>query len=235
MGPVNLPQPVAQKALPAGSEESHLSNIFRSSGDSFRLINTRLKQKNKKDFVARVVVLFLYAHELANRNFVSRDDVKKLLEDVKVYDGNARKWLGTNVYTSRDGTDIELSVPGREFAKEVLIQFADPNIDTLWAVGTKGKSRKGAKGEDTPEPEEKTKRGRKAIGSGYQSQIIKLFEDGFFKEAKTNVATRDELIKRGYKFEMKRINETLVRLTKKDTLMREKNETDDWTYKNNER
>ncbi len=234
MGPVNLSQLSAQKSLPAGSEGSLLSNIFRSSGDSFRLINTRLKQKNKSDFVARVTVLFLYAHKIAERNFVPRDDIRKLLEDAKVYDGNARNWLGGNDYISREGSDIELSVPGEEFAKEVLIQFADPNIDTPWAVGTKGKSRKGAKGEDTSGIEGKTNRNRKAKGSGYRSQITKLFEDGFFKDAKTNTATKDELTKRGYKFEMRRINETLVRLTKKGTLMREQSEAGEWVYKNNE-
>jgi Double zinc ribbon len=231
--PIEPPQPT-QKAITAGSEEAQLRNIFRANGNELRLINTRLKQKSKGDFVTRVSVLFLYAHELAGRDGVPREDLKALLEDAKVYDGNARKWLGGNDFISRNGNAVELSVPGRELAKDILIQVADPNIDTTWTVGTKGKSRsKSGKSDETPASEDGGKgKGRKASGTSYRAMTRKLYEDAFFVDAKTGVEARDELTRRGYSFTLGRVNEALTVLLKEELLTREKNGAGEWQYKN---
>lgn len=52
-------------ALPQSSDETKLKEIFRVTEDKeLKVINTRLKQNLKKDFVERLTVLFLYGHEL---------------------------------------------------------------------------------------------------------------------------------------------------------------------------
>jgi hypothetical protein len=224
------------RALPASSDASRLGEIFRISGNDLRLVNPRLKQRTKGDFQCRLSVLFLYAHELAGRDMISRDELKSLLQDAKVYDGNARKWIGNNEHLIRDGDLLGLSVPGREFAKNILIQIRDPNIDTSWTVGTKGKSRnpKGNKGDDTTVSDDSGKSGksRKAPGTSYRAMTRKLYEDGYFSEPRTSAEAREELVTRGYTFPMGRISEALMVLLKGEQLTREKNGAGDWAYKN---
>jgi hypothetical protein len=60
--PPHRPDPVG---LPQSNDEAKLREIFRVTDDKeLKVINTRLKQTRKKDFVERISVLFLYGHEL---------------------------------------------------------------------------------------------------------------------------------------------------------------------------
>jgi RNA polymerase subunit RPABC4/transcription elongation factor Spt4 len=92
------PQQKLTAALPQSDDETKLREIFRVTDDKeLKVVNTRLKQNLKKDFVERLTVLFLYGHELlTQRESVPRDALKKVLIDTKVYDGNARLWLSKN-------------------------------------------------------------------------------------------------------------------------------------------
>ena len=228
--------PVIPKEISTGSEESQLKDIFKANGNELRLINSRIKQKSQKDFVERVCILFLYAHEMAGRESISRDALKALLEDAKVYDGNSRGWLINSDLVARDGDFFGLSVPGREKVKDVLREIHDTNIGTVWSVGTKGSPRSSrsnkTKEVDTNAESEKPGKSRKARGSSYRAQVKKLCSDGFFSAPRTGAETRAELVRIGYPFELKRITESLVALLKSKKLNREKNSADEWAYIN---
>jgi hypothetical protein len=53
-----------RKAIPAGTDTETLKQIFRYNDDKLKLINTQVKATKQEDFVRRISVLFLYAHEL---------------------------------------------------------------------------------------------------------------------------------------------------------------------------
>lgn len=225
----------AAAALPRSDDETKLREIFRITDDKeLKVINTRLKQTLKKDFVERLSALFLYGHELlTQQESVPRNDLNKVLTDTKVYDPNARTWLRNNDLLSHDGDSVCLSVPGREFAQEVLRQYSDPNFETKWTIGSKSSARSGkstAKDGDEAQSGSKTSKGKRPKGSSYFAQVKKLFEGGFLKKGHTGEGVRAELERRGHKFEMKRINAALVKLTKQELLSRQKNAAGEWVY-----
>lgn len=231
------PQQKPAAALPQSDDETKLRKIFRVTEDKeLKVVNTRLKQNLKKDFVERLTVLFLYGHELlTQRESVPRDALKKVLTDTKVYDGNARLWLSKNDLISPDGSSVSLSVPGREFAQEVLRQYADSNFETKWTIGSKSSGRAvkvSAKDGDDAPAGGKAAKGKRQKGTSYFAHVKKLHEGGFLKKGHTGEEVRAELERRGHKFEMKRINEALVKLTKDELLSRQKNASGDWVYQN---
>lgn len=238
---VVTPEPPQQKpnaaALPQSSDEAKLREIFRVTEDKeLKVINTRLKQTLKKDFVERLSVLFLYGHELlTQRESVPRADLNKVLTDTKVLDPNARTWLRNNDLLSPDGDSISLSVPGREFAQEVLRQYADPNFETKWTIGSKSSARSGkagAKDGDEAQSGGKTSKGKRPKGTSYFAQVKKLCEGGFLKKGHTGEEVKAELERRGHKFALKRVNEALVKQTKDELLTRQKNASGEWVYQN---
>lgn len=234
------PQHPPQKPPPAlsqSSDETKLREIFRVTQDKeLKVINTRLKQTLKKEFVERLSVLFLYGHELlTQQESVPRADLNKVLTDTKVYDPNARVWLRRNDLLSHDGNSVSLSVPGREFAQEVLQQYADPTFETKWTVGSKSSARPGkagAKDGDDAQSGGKASKGKRQQGTSYSAQVKKLYEAGFLKKGHTGEEVKAELERLGHKFEKKRINEALVKLTKDELLSRQKNTSGDWVYQN---
>ena len=234
--PRELPAAVPTKAIAAGSESAQLNEIFRLQGNELRIKNSRLKQKTRADFVMRATVLFLYAHELAGRELVPRQELNAQLLDAKTYSGTERGWIANTDLLVRDGDNLGLSVPGREQAVKFLEQVADLNLNTIWTVGTKGSRRtKGTvnkNSDNAGDGEEKQGKGRKTIGTSYRAQVRKLFTEGFFIDFKTGTDAKVELEKRGYKFPIGRINGSLVSLAQADHLVREKNATGEWLYKN---
>jgi hypothetical protein len=128
-----------------------------------------------------------------------------------------------------------LSVPGREFAQEVLRQYADPNFETKWTIGSKSGGRAvkaGAKDGDNAPAGGKSPKAKRQKGTSYFAQVKKLYEGSFLKKGRTSEEVKTELERRGHKFEMKRINEALVKLTKDELLSRQKSASGDWIYQN---
>ena len=127
-------------------------------------------------------------------------------------------------------------MPGREHAKEVLRQMRDPQFDTTWVLGSRSSTRtskaRTKDGEDAQQTGGEISRGRRPKGTSYFSQVRKLVDDGFLKEGCTGKAVHVELERRGHKFEMRRVNEALVKLTKNEVLSRQRNEQDEWVYQN---
>lgn len=225
--------PLVKKVLPPGTDGETLRQIFRYNEDKLKLINTRIKATKQEDFIARLSVLFLYAHELEGRDSVSRADLKALLEDSKVYNGNARAWIAATDLLAKDDDKIGLSVPGRDYAEKFLNEFRDPSINPTWTLSG---SKTGSRGSKTSSAgkkgsgENKSSKGRRAAGTSYYAQITKLVSEGFFKKKHTEDEVSAELKRRGHKFPQWRINEALVKLTKKDVLSRNENDAGKWAY-----
>ena len=222
--------------LPERSEAEQLEGIFRRNTDGqLLLINSRLKQNSQRDFVKRLSVLFLLKYAMAGEEMVPREQLNKILEDAKVYDGNARQWIANADLLSHDGDLIGLSLPGREWAEEVLREVADPNIETKWIVGSKQSGRRGktsAKGSShSKQKEEKKTQGKRSRGTSYYALVSKLIADDFFNQEHSGEEVRAELKRMGYPFPLWRINEALVKHTKNEKLSRREYEPGKWTYK----
>lgn len=225
------------KALTVNADQNVLQRIFRRTTDNkLKLNDSRLKQNSQREFVKRLTVLFLFAHELEGQEAVLKTDWIATLSDAKVYDSNARTWMNQNDLIDQEGNLIRLALPGREYARKVLNEYLDPQIESTWSIESKNRRRvsKGRISEKVEDAEEDTKarRGRRPRGSSYSAQIRKLIENNFFVEGRINKEVEAELDRAGYKFEMRRINEALLILTKNGSLTRNQNESNAWVYKN---
>ena len=125
--------PPVQRDQPSTSSE--LATFFAPDGDKLELIDNRLKASNQSDYVRRLTLLFLYAHECLGRPSTSEDELKTVLKDNKVWDraGNAAKWLKKRIGISDTGEGrLKLTAPGREGAKKTLVEAMDTNIQETW-------------------------------------------------------------------------------------------------------
>ena len=116
-----------------------LKTIFRSTGgNKLKLINSRLKQKSRADFVKRLSVLFLLMNDLTGKDTVPRSDLNAVLSDSKVYNSTSRTWIARTDLLARDDNSISLSVPGRYLAERVLEEIRDRQIETEWLLDSSG-------------------------------------------------------------------------------------------------
>lgn len=225
------------KTLSVDADLEVLRRIFRRTNDNkLKLSDSRLKQDSQRDFVKRLTILFLYAHELEGQEAVLRIDLNAALSDAKVYDGNARTWIHNTDLIDQDGNSVRLALPGRDYARKALNDYLDPQIESTWSVESKSRRRTGkgraAEKEGEVEESDKTRKGRRPRESSYIAQINKLLENNFFSESRTGKEVQVELARTGYKFEGRRINEALLNLIKKGSLTRNQNESNVWAYKN---
>lgn len=77
---------------------------------------------------------------------------------------------------------------------------------------------------------EKVKRTHRPKGQSARDQIIILIQNGFFAEFRTVGEIQDALSKKGHNFDSGEISPTLLRLTKKDYLVRD-DSAGKWQYK----
>jgi hypothetical protein len=138
-----LPAAIVAPVIPTQTEPKapiseiagQIATFFTADGDRLELIDNRLKASNQSDYVRRLTVLFLYAHEVLGRSSTSEDEIKAVLKESKVWDraGNAAKWLKKRIGLADTGEDrLKLTAPGRDEAKKALAQAVDPNIQDAW-------------------------------------------------------------------------------------------------------
>ncbi len=219
------------KALPPNADFEALNRIFRKGTDGKpKLDDSRLKPKNKTDFIERVCVLFIYAHELGGISTVSRAELNKFLDDCTLHNSTARAWLAKTPLLSWEGDSASLSKPGRDKAKDFVRDYLDPKVEAGWTYA-RGKTRSRARSaNDEDEGQESAKSPKGARSKGLASVVGKLLADGYFNEYRTGKQTLAELEKRGHHFALNRVTDTLTRLLKKDSLLREKR-AGEWAYK----
>jgi len=127
--------PVAIIGDEQAAEKARLLKIFAVKGNTFELIDNRVKATNLSDYVRRLTYLFLYANESHGRSSMKEEDVVNLLKASKAWDksGNSRRWLTRRVLIKDEGDDaIKLTGPGREEAIKILNQALDPAVEDKW-------------------------------------------------------------------------------------------------------
>ncbi|MEZ4677138.1 MAG: hypothetical protein R2932_23265 [Caldilineaceae bacterium] len=171
----SLPVIEGAKALPVSTDLDVLRRIFRRTNDNkLKLSDSRLKQNSQRDFVKRLTALFLFAHELEGQEAVPRPELNAALTDAKVYDSNARTWMNSTNLIDIEENTVRLAVPGRDYARKVLGEYLDPQIESTWSLESKnrrrpGKGRTSEKGEEAEESG-KTRKGRRARGDSYTAR-----------------------------------------------------------------
>ena len=78
----------------------------------------------------------------------------------------------------------------------------------------------------------KATRKRRPHGTSYRSQVTNLFNEGFFSSKRSSEEVHAELVRRGYNFELRRINESLLAMTQSQKLSRTMNGAGNWEYEN---
>lgn len=135
----------------------------------------------------------------------------------------------------REKDKVGVSIPGHDYAVQVLKEFRDPDVKTDWTLESSRQGTRPAKGSAKASKNrdaEKPARGRRARGTSYTAQITKLFGEGFFSKKRTAEAVKSELENRKYKFPLKRINEALAAMTRAEKLYSTKNEAGEWVFQN---
>jgi hypothetical protein len=226
---VQRPAPVRVALTAGGSELQRLKDIFDEKNGVLTPIENRLKQKNHRDYARRLVVLFLYMHEILGRDRVARSAVMSLLDAAKINDDNARKWLSGGEMTVTVNEEVRLNSKGKESAKQFLAELDDDSVpDVPVAPSKKPKSKAESKSE-LKEEGDKSARYKKR-GTSYRGRITELIAEGWFTDARrTGKQVQAELERRGNKFDMNRINDALKNNTVKKVLDREK-VGEEWEY-----
>jgi hypothetical protein len=122
------------------SERDTLRRIFRYDGDKLSLEDHRLKQTSQRDFVRRLTYLFLYAHSLEGRETVPREDLNQLLRDAGVFDSNASSWISSSKDFIKEESDLRIIVPGKDIARKILEEVADPSATGSWDYDSRSRS-----------------------------------------------------------------------------------------------
>ena len=147
------PTIIGMQSLEMRSDAERLRDVFRYDGDQIHLDITDFKSKGKLDRAKRLTFVYLYAHELEGRQGVKREDLKKLLDELSLWDANYRKWLSEEATLAKDATSgtIRLRVPARESARAILGQLFDPNYvgSTLARSSSRRRSRKSTEHKET--------------------------------------------------------------------------------------
>lgn len=120
---------------------SNLEKIFKNKNGEISIYDTRIKAVSRKDFVARITLLFLYYKRLLGVNEVERTDLNAILNSEKLYDGGFRSWLSTNrkLIDNRQ-TYLELRPEGLELAEKYLSDFLDSSITNSWDLKSSKKN-----------------------------------------------------------------------------------------------
>lgn len=117
-----------------------LETIFKNKSEIITIYDTRIKAKSKRDFVARIALLFLYYKKKLGFEEVERDDLNNLLKTENLYDANFRNWLSNNrKLINSDSNNLELRPEGLEKAANILTEFTDDKIPNAWELKKNGK------------------------------------------------------------------------------------------------
>jgi len=166
-----------------------LVKIFEAQDDKISLVNSRLKQSGKRDHAIRITILLLYAYNLTGKKQVKRTELVDMLQDAAVYDTNFVGWLTKcDEIKKLDGDLLELNLPGKDAAVEILKEFGNSAIDkgsvhfsALSAKASKGRSKK-----TKTEPVAGSETSSAAKPSSTKMTPVKMIEilinEGYFSE-----------------------------------------------------
>lgn len=212
-----------------------LVKIFENENDKLSLINSRVKHSGKRDQAIRITILLLYAYFLTGRKQVKRGDVQDILQGAAVYDNNFIGWLSKcDEIKKVDGDLLELNLPGKEIAIEILKEFGNQNIEKgsvyFSALGksSKGRSKK-TKSDGTGSSESSTT--TKGSNSNSKMTPVKMI-DILISESYFNQKRRvPEIIRycketKAHTLDTSTLSVALGRMIKSGKMKREKNPSD---------
>lgn len=138
--------------------EEVLKRIFTFDNDELKLVDPRLKHSGKLDQAIRLTLLVIYTHELIGKSQVERSVLSNILIKSKLDNGHSRTWIANSDELIIKDNFVELSVPGREVAKAILAEIANPTVEVGKVGYSKPKTGKSSK-------RKKEKDGQKSQGS----------------------------------------------------------------------
>lgn len=176
---IDVPHRIRDDSLDT-RERERLGRIFLREGDKLLLHDTRLKARNKRNFVARLVCLFVYTHDLNSHPSVTRASVSELLKTRGLNDGNARRWIANCDELIRFEDTLRLAALGRELAKTALSEIFDSSVPDTWTLsaGSRPRARATANGDGSKTSDQRTK----ASQSGAQPRKEAIALAGAWKE-----------------------------------------------------
>jgi len=134
---------VSTEKQPKSNDLATLERIFKNKEGDISLNDTRIKAKNKSDFVSRISLLYLYYKEFQGEQETNRTDLNNFLKREKLDENTFRVWLSTNKkLVENKKTYLCLRIEGQEVARQILTAFLDssiPNIYELKNGTSKGK------------------------------------------------------------------------------------------------
>jgi hypothetical protein len=141
----SLPVVEGRTAQPSAHDDlTNILKVFKLNGEALALDDNRLKAKNGMDYVRRLTYLFLYAHELHDRDWTPKASVIEVLKEGKVWDPNASRWLSKKQGFREDGEErLQLVVGGRDDAKKALLEVMDPKVTDNWNPDKKTPQKRG--------------------------------------------------------------------------------------------
>ncbi len=215
-----------------------LENIFRSDGDSLKLVDKRLGNSTQIDFARRLTCLFLYINELKGKGKIDRTVLATILRENDAFDHHTREWLSNNPkeIVSYEGEMVGLSNEGREFAIKALDEIRNSSEKPKRKPGKTAKKRKKqvktSAVTNKGVPANKKRLQRRSDGRpGPGAVLDNLIEQGFFKERKTinDIISycKDDLT---YSYSRKELSVGLIRCIRNNKLKREKNANNHYEY-----
>lgn len=137
---------VSTEKQPKSNDLVTLEKIFKNKEGEISLNDTRIKAKNKSDFVSRISLLYLYYKEFLGEQETNRTDLNKFLKQEKLDENTFRVWLSTNKkLVDNKKTYLCLRIEGQEAAKQILNEFNDTDIPNNWSLNNSkgnGKNKK---------------------------------------------------------------------------------------------
>lgn len=160
-------------------DRDKMKEIFTYEGeakDRLRLDETDLKAAGQLAYSKRLAHLFLYAHNLEGREFVSKAQLKEVVEQDAVYDPNFINWINTSSDLRVEDEKVRLRKSGRENAVKYLHEVSDKNISGKWMPDTKprkqnkGNTANGDASEPNPKPAQRNAGGGSKVVSEWEAK-----------------------------------------------------------------
>ncbi|MCP9612762.1 zinc ribbon domain-containing protein [Coprobacter tertius] len=127
-------------AVVIDDELEQLNQVFRKSNGKITLQETRLKAKSKRDAGIRLTLMFMYYQYKLGTEEILRSDLTNIMRDASLEDSNWRYWLVNNNLVGVKDDKVELKAPGRDAAKEFLLEIMNSEIEDKWKLGTSSRS-----------------------------------------------------------------------------------------------
>lgn len=216
-----------------------LENIFRSDGDSLKLVDMRLGNSTQIDFARRLTCLFLYVNELKGTDKIDHAILDTILDENDALNNHTREWLSNNpkeLVSYGKGETVGLRNEGRELAIKVLSEIRNSSEQPKRKPGKTARNRKKQVKASTPTDKrvttDKRKPQRRSDGRpGPGATLDDLIKQDFFKKGKTigDIIShcKDNLT---YSYKSQELATALVRSIRDEKLKRKKNTNNQYEY-----